>query len=84
MRSGRNQPQRRTITRFLNDLNPNIANKVEIQTHWTLKYNCKFALKVEKQKKEKKGSSKSYSNMLTPFKFSSSKRIESYTKEEKG
>jgi len=54
LRGGIHEPQEQTMARFLNGLNPLISRKVELQTYFTLDDVFKLALKVEKQRKEKK------------------------------
>ncbi|KAL1190113.1 hypothetical protein V5N11_015534 [Cardamine amara subsp. amara] len=45
------EPQERTIVRFVHGLNEEIASKVELQHFWTLDDAKKLAIKVEKQVK---------------------------------
>jgi len=45
---GIHEPQKQTVARFLNGLNPLIARKVELQTYFTLDDVFKLAFKVEK------------------------------------
>ena len=54
LRGGIHEPQEQTVARFINELNPLIGRKVELQTYFTLDDVFKQALQVKKRKKEKK------------------------------
>ncbi|VVB08790.1 unnamed protein product [Arabis nemorensis] len=57
------EPQERTIVRFVHGLNEDIASKVELQPFWTLDDVKKLAIKVEKQNKAgKKPYTRSYNS----------------------
>jgi len=56
------------MARFLKGLDPGIAEKVDLQPHWSLEDLCKLAIKVEKYSKGKKTFGGSFVKPTTPFK----------------
>jgi len=49
MRVGLNEDNEPTIAKFIKDLSPNIANKVELQLYLSFNDVCHLAIKIEKQ-----------------------------------
>ena len=45
------------IAHYLDGLRAEISDMVQLQPYWTCNYVCKLAMKVEKQLKERRGSS---------------------------
>ena len=54
IRSDIEEEPEQTMARFLRGLEPSIAEKVDIQPHWSFEDVCKRAIKVEKYSKGKR------------------------------
>jgi len=61
IKSGLEEETKHTMAKFLRGLNPNIAEKVELQPYWSFKDVCKLAIKVKKHSKNKRSFLGSYS-----------------------
>ncbi|CAL9121038.1 unnamed protein product [Musa textilis] len=73
-----------TVTRFLGGMNREIADMVELQPYWSFEDICKLAIKVEKQLKGKRFSSRTSTKVTSYFKDASSSKIESTSTKYKG
>ncbi|KAF8021452.1 hypothetical protein BT93_G1786 [Corymbia citriodora subsp. variegata] len=79
------EAQKQTIARFLGGLNQEVQDLVEFQPYWTFEDICKLAIKVEKQLKGgRRFSAKPSTRGTSFFKGSSSSKVESTSKQEKG
>jgi len=53
IRSGLEEEPEQTMARFIRGLDPNLAEKVDIQPYWCFEDVCKLAIKVEKHSKRR-------------------------------
>ncbi|CAL9132721.1 unnamed protein product [Musa textilis] len=65
-------------------MNREIADMVELQPYWSFEDICKLAIKVEKQLKGKRFSSRTSTKVTSYFKDASSSKIESMSTKYKG
>jgi len=88
LRGGIHEPQEQTVARLLNGSNPLIARKVELQTYFTLDDVFRLALKVEKQRKDKKVFTRPFPkdqvSLKPPFKPFLHPKLESSSQVDKG
>jgi len=68
IRSGLEEEPEQTMARFLKDLDPGIAEKVDLQPYWSLEDLCQLAIKVEKYSKGKKEFGGSFGKPTAPYK----------------
>ena len=54
LRSGIQEKPEQTMARYVGGLNPDIAEKLELQPYWSFEEVCKLASKIEKRAKNKK------------------------------
>jgi len=68
IRSGLEEEPEQTMARFIRGLDPNLAEKVDIQPYWCFEDVCKLAIKVEKHSKRRGVFNHPHTNPAAPLK----------------